>query len=297
MNLYKTLNRVPQKAIAVACLGVGISLLLGAAGYGWLSYWRSYASVAIPEQVSVQKPAAKQDQAKKTLPEAKSAEKKTAEDLDIEVQGTKLSLYELSRVVEQGEDLEAIYALATVYRDGSHGVRVDPVRARELYFAAAEKGHAPSQYEVALELSADQRDDAQDAAFNYFAAAAYQGYAPAQLELGNMYLEGGIVEIDQNKAFMFYHKAAMQGLASAELNLGLMYQKGMGTEQNPQKAIQYYELAAEKGQAQAQYNLGVAYFVGYGVEKDMFKAKEWLTRALKNGNASAMMLLERINVV
>lgn len=204
---------------------------------------------------------------------------------------------ELLAAARKSTDAEAVYALAELYENGSDLIKRDLEIAQELYGLAADLNLAKAQYKSALMNSEKPDFGSQMLAMNSFAQAAQQNYAPAQLELANIYLEGRLVDPDYAEALALYRKAAEQGLASAELNLGLMYQGGLGIEPDPQKAIEYYKLAAAHGQAQAQYNLGVAYYIGYGVEKDVFKAKEWLNEALKNGNKNSLAVLERINIL
>lgn len=270
---------------------VGLSLV---SGFCWVLYKAYYPQMNPPapmpekiEGVEIFKPE----------PPEKTTPKVTPPKPATEVQPAPLSLEKLMEAAKNSTDPEAIFALAEFYEKGTDLIPADRAKSLELFNLAADLGLAKAQYKIALLHSESLDYESQMMSMNYFAKAANQGYAPAELELANIYLDGAVVDADYPEAMRLYELAAAQGLASAELNLGLMYQKGLGVESNPSKAVAYYELAAAHGQSQAQYNLGVAYFVGYGVEKNVFKAKEWLNEALRNGNKNALSVLEQISIL
>ena len=68
-----------------------------------------------------------------------------------------------------------------------------------------------------------------------------------------------------------WQAAADQGDAKAQFNLGQMYANGQGVAQDFKAALAWYCKAAEQGDAEAQYNLGIMYSDGRGVAQD-FKA-------------------------
>lgn len=82
----------------------------------------------------------------------------------------------------------------------------------------------------------------------FFQAAAEQGYAPAQVNLGMMYDHGDGMPRDYRLARHWYRKAADQGERSGQLMLGYMYFYGLGGEDNHKKAM-YYFVAANSGPA------------------------------------------------
>ena len=59
--------------------------------------------------------------------------------------------------------------------------------------------------------------------------------------------------------------AAKQGEAYAQYNLGVMYDVGMGVPENDAEAVKWYRKAADQGLAVAQTNLGLMYENGRGV--------------------------------
>ena len=84
-------------------------------------------------------------------------------------------------------------------------------------------------------------------------AAAEQGDAEAQFNLGNMYFEGLGVPQNDAEAARLYRMAAEQGIAEAQFNLGIMYFTGRGVPQNDAEAAMV---------SAADCNLGVMYFAG-----------------------------------
>jgi len=152
--------------------------------------------------------------------------------------------------------------------------------------------------------------------------SARNGYAPAQFELGTLYM-GGIYGEDvptrRREAFKWLRASADQGFLPALHNLGFMAQQSI---MDPEKgdifqpsvkgslyydkeivrhcAIEGHKLilrAAEEGFAPSQHSIGMRYILGgkslvgeeyRGLfEKDPSKAKLWLEKAAAQGYAPA----------
>jgi|TARA_B110000967_G_scaffold6241_1_gene6254 TPR repeat protein len=62
--------------------------------------------------------------------------------------------------------------------------------------------------------------------------------------------------------------AAKQGDADAQFNLGIMYDIGEGVPENNAEAVKWYRKAADQGHAKAQFNLGLMYNNGEGVPEN-----------------------------
>ena len=123
--------------------------------------------------------------------------------------------------------------------------------------------------------------------FDETMAAAKQGEAYAQFNLGIMYEYGDGVPENDAEAVKWYRKAADQGYADAQYNLGLMYNDGEGVPENDAEAVKWYRKAADQGYADAQSNLGVMYYGGDGVPENNIRAYVWLSMAKAQGNAGA----------
>lgn len=120
--------------------------------------------------------------------------------------------------------------------------------------------------------------------------AAFQGYAPAQADLGYMYGKGKGITRDFGEAFVWTRKAALQGNASAQYNLGLIYTKGQGVEEDPTEGAKWFQRAAQQGHTASQAMLGAAYFHGSGVEQDYAAAAVWYEKAASGGDADAQCM-------
>ena len=83
----------------------------------------------------------------------------------------------------------------------------------------------------------------------------------------------------QPEAVAELRAAAEQGDAVAQFNLGVMYATGEGVPQDDAEAARWYRLAAEQGNADAQYDLGLRYATGLGVPEDDVTAHMWFNFA------------------
>ena len=164
--------------------------------------------------------------------------------------------------------------------------------AYRLLVPLAEGGYAPAQVNLGVMYVKGRgvaRDDTQAVA--WFRKAAEQGDAAAQHNLGVMYEAGRGVARDDAQAVAWYRKAAEQGVASAQNKLGVMYADGRGVARDESQAVAWYRNAAEQGYAYAQFNLGVMYASGRGVARNESQAEAWYRMAAEQGYAPAQILL------
>jgi hypothetical protein len=80
---------------------------------------------------------------------------------------------------------------------------------------------------------------------------SFDGNPESAFNLGQIYLSGRLGVRDLAKAADWYGVAAEYGFAPAEFNLGLMYIKGMGVPYDYQQAIQLFKKAALNGSEKA----------------------------------------------
>ena len=125
-------------------------------------------------------------------------------------------------------------------------------------------------------------------ALRLFKSEAQQGSAPAQYNIGLMYVEGQGVPQDFAEAVKWFRLAAQQELARAQYHLGLMYYKGQGVPQDYTEALKWYRLAAQQENTLAQVDLGAMYAVGQGVPKSYVRAHLWFNLSASSGNVSAI---------
>ena len=88
---------------------------------------------------------------------------------------------------------------------------------------------------------------------------AATGDAGAQYTLGENYLWGKGVAMDQPTAANWLLLAAQQGYAPAQFLIGRMYLDGTYYDQDYDAATQWFQKAAKQGMTQAQYFLGARY--------------------------------------
>jgi len=132
---------------------------------------------------------------------------------------------------------------------------------------------------------------------NWLVAAAVQGYAPAQIKLGNYYQHGYDFKKDYKKAFEWYLKAAEQGHSRGQYYLGNCYYHGIGIERNFSEAVKWFYLAAEQGDSDAQYNLGLYYHNEENTKSisiDLGAAVKWYIKAAEQGNVDALYQLIKL---
>ena len=137
-------------------------------------------------------------------------------------------------------------------------------------------------------------------------AAAEEGDAAAQYDLGVMYAHGQGADQNHKKACKWYKRAAEQEHALAHQRLGIMYREGQGVKQNSKKAIAHlkrsleqgnsnaqksltvtYAKEAREGDAESQNILGSMYYHGKGVKQSYEQAFDWFQMAAEQGHAGA----------
>ena len=94
--------------------------------------------------------------------------------------------------------------------------------------------------------------------------------------------------VDFKTAYKLFLPLAEQGNAIAQLNLGDMYLEGLGVPQDNKEAVKWTRLSAEQGDAEAQYNLGQMYYKGQGVQQDYVSAHMWFNLSGSNGYKDAV---------
>jgi TPR repeat protein len=105
-------------------------------------------------------------------------------------------------------------------------------------------------------------------AYKQFLAAAQAGHADSQFNVALMYEQGIGVGKDEKEAVVWYGKAAEQGHAAAQYNLGVLFENGRGTGIDFAKANEWYRKASVQGDALAIGNLGMLYVRGQGVKEN-----------------------------
>ncbi|MDR1826947.1 MAG: SEL1-like repeat protein [Methylobacteriaceae bacterium] len=174
-------------------------------------------------------------------------------------------------------------------------------QALEESIKAAKTGDAKAQHELG-QIYYDGRDARRKyyqlpnyvEAANWFRKSAEQGYAPAQVSLGYVFLNGEGVKKDATEAVKWFRRAAEQGSADAEMWMGSAYHHGEGVPQDDVEAVKWYHRAAAHGSRNGEYMLGYMYGTGAGVPKDEAEALKWYHLSAEHGHYDAQRALERL---
>ena len=228
------------------------------------------------------------------------------------------------RKAAEGGIVPAMVKMGKCFQRGQY---VSPDRGRFLEWAdrAAAQGDVWGLYQMGLY---HQEQGHADAAFQYFAAASYQGDAKAPLLLGRMYLSGEegvprdvkravesfelaasrdepeslaelghifyrdeVVERDDEKALYWYKRAYAAGQKSAALPLAHLVMRGADLAAYQQAHKLLLEAAEEETDGQAALALGNLYRDGLLGVPDMEQALEWYEKGAKQENPECMELL------
>ena len=84
---------------------------------------------------------------------------------------------------------------------------------------------------------------------------------------------------DYRTAFKIFKSLADQGYAMAQLQLGELYEFGWGVSQNSTEAVKWYRKASEQGEFRASEQLFKMYQQGRGVANDEAEALKWAQKA------------------
>ncbi len=129
----------------------------------------------------------------------------------------------------------------------------DNQAAVKLFDALVDKKNPTAQYWLAhmTELGLGvPRDPAK--AIDLYKKAAEQNVEPAELRLGEIYLDGNLVPPDFVQAKIFLEKSAYQGDPRAAMLLGQMHRVGIGMKPDPVAAYAWSEVATLEGNVFAE---------------------------------------------
>lgn len=217
---------------------------------------------------------------------------------------------------------EVLLRYGALLGDGIGGKK-DPIKERQCYEIAAEKGNAAAQHNYAYMLEMGEGGDEdliearryykiatdqgyEDAQVNYalmlltgtggskelvearrhFKMAADQGNMIAQYRLAVMAVEGEGGEVDLEEAIHNFKKSADQGYAGGQYGYALALVE-KGNEEDLPEARRYYKMSADQGAVEAQNNYARMAFTGAGGEIDLAESFLYSERAAKQGFAIA----------
>ena len=209
------------------------------------------------------------------IPAEKQAELDQAK-ASIEAGNCDLAIPILLPLAETGNK-EAQFLLGYMYFADCEYPFADSV-ARDWLVKAKEQGHADACYFLAWFPNAQGSSSIDDEeSMNLLMEAGKRGSVTAQRELGSCFATGDwIGEKDAAKAIEWYTAAAEQGHAESQYDLGFMLLLGEGAEKNTLKGIEWLTKAAEQGNDSACGLLSDIYAQGmFEVAIDYELAKHW----------------------
>ncbi len=114
-------------------------------------------------------------------------------------------------------------------------------------------------------------------------------------QVGQAFIDGILVEQDNERALEYIKVAATYGIAQAQFALGESFDKGTGVEKDPEQAREWYLKAANAGDVQSQVRLGIACRDGeLGFSADLDQAAKWFEKAANQGDSVGETLLRTV---
>ena len=120
------------------------------------------------------------------------------------------------------------------------------------------------------------------AAIAEFEPLVAEQYAPAQYQMGLVYLNGYGVVKNAKKALELFNLAAAQNYTEALFDLSLLYSEGEATKKDLPTAYALMEKAAHKNLPRAQFNLGVMLYNGDGVNRSYLQASQLVSESRRS---------------
>jgi len=115
--------------------------------------------------------------------------------------------------------------------------------------------------------------------------AADDGDASAQKALGDRYLKGEGVAMDEAEGVNWLKRAADQKHSGSQVKLGFWYETTRSAMQDDIEATKWYRLAAENGDREGMFDFGTMYANGHGVAQDFKQAMSWFLKAAQECEA------------
>lgn len=178
--------------------------------------------------------------------------------------------------------------------EGCEDPACDPV---EMITESAELGYAPAQYNLGLMyLTGDRVDLSYDKAFDWFSKAADQGNSDALYQLGGLYEWGNGVPESVEKAIWYYDRAKELGNIRAAVSLNLIQASMKPADGSIDPDLRVLMKGAERGDPGSQYSLGVVFEQGVLAPKNDSEATHWYLLAAYNGSEEAKKRLKELGM-
>lgn len=144
--------------------------------------------------------------------------------------------------------------LGSLYFMGQGGLPADTAEAHKWLGLAARQGDPRGQNNLGALLEMQGHTDR---AYDLFLAAAEQGFAAGERNVGRLHFSGEGARRDHREAYQWYERAALQDDATSQTQLGYMLSQGLGVEADFEQAMTWYERAAAQGDTTARRNMEI----------------------------------------
>jgi TPR repeat protein len=186
-----------------------------------------------------------------------------------------------------------IYDMRDEY-DGVYRYAIDVQKAEPICTEALRKNPTDTELMVSMGWIYRTAGRGRDA-MGYFRQAADAGDPEGLNGLGVIAYWGLGEPRDRAKATEYMLQAAKAGAAPAMVDLGLRYRDGGSVEKSPEQAREWFERATAKGYSRGYTNLAWMLWRGLGGEVDMVRAEQLLKEAAAAGEPQAMRDLGQFN--
>ncbi|TQV98350.1 hypothetical protein V2A60_007902 [Cordyceps javanica] len=208
------------------------------------------------------------------------------------------------------KDSAALYRMGMMSLLGQHGESKDYSGGLERIRLAAESSDedAPQgAYVYGMLIGRDLPDitlpegllpSNMETARMYVEKAAYQGFAKAQLKMGQAFelCQFGC-EFKPSYSLHYYGLAAKQGIPEAALGVSRWFLFGYDGvfKKNEELAYKYAQEAAASKLPTGEFAMGYYHEIGIHVNKSLSEAKKWYELAAEHGNTDAVGRLESLD--
>lgn len=204
-----------------------------------------------------------------------------------------LALAKEQNISEADELLAGIEQETAQPRTPAKIVTIQKKTTGEILLAAAQKGNANAQYQVAsaylngkMGLSKNK-----DKALIWLEKAAKNNHREAQYLLGSLYYNGSPVKRDLETAKFWLSKSAKSGVENAKVLINAINEDGKPNSKEQRRNTSTNDLflaSANKGDREAQFKVGLMYLKGNdGFPKDQDKALHWFNKAASQDHTNA----------
>ena len=211
--------------------------------------------------------------------------------LGLEVDEKKaVELYDKAAALEEPNSL---YLIGLAYLSGLYGKTRDTGKGVSLIKKADKKGNQDATIklgEIYHKGFASVLPDL-SLALKYF-KKIHKENPKAGYYLGLMTMNGGGVGKNVKKGFNLVYKSAMDGYGPAQIETGRIYLEGRGMEKNHEAAVKWFEKAGRERIEEAAFYIALAYSDGDFSGRDELKAYSWHLVAARYGNGQSEGLLD-----